>query len=78
MLIMSLSQWKEILLPSDCEALDEYFHDDQMELDSPSVLDVFVSYEGGIASGYEVRLLVDRVYGIDFGGSDHEKNYYHC
>lgn len=65
MLIMSLSQWKEVLLPCDCEALDEYFHDDQMKLDSPSVLDAIVSYEGGIASGYEVRKLVNRVYGID-------------
>lgn len=65
MLITSLSQWKEILPPCDCEALDEYFHDDQMELDSPSVLDAIVSYEGGIASGYEVRQLVDRVYGIN-------------
>lgn len=65
MLTMSLSQWKEILPSCDCEALDEYFHDDQMELDSPTVLDAIVSYEGGITSGYEVWQLVNLVYGID-------------
>lgn len=65
MMIMSLSQWKAILPASDCEALDEYFRDGQMELDSPSVLDAIVSYEGGIASGFEIRQLVNRVYGIN-------------
>lgn len=65
MLIMSLAQWKEILPASDCEALDEYFHDDQMELDSPSVLDAIVRYEDGIASGYEFLQLFNRVYGIN-------------
>ena len=65
MRIMTLSQWKEILSSSDCEALDEFFLNDSMELDAYSVLDAIVSYEGGVSSGYEIRQLVNRVFGID-------------
>lgn len=49
----TVQEWKARLRPSYREALDER-----------EVVDTIVSYEGGLASGYEVVCLVNEVWGI--------------
>ena len=45
------------------ELTPSYELDDQ--LSAGEVLDAIVDYEGGIASGYQIRSLVEEVYGIE-------------
>lgn len=58
-----LSEWRSILKPGDAKALD-WSHEDS-SLTADEVFDIVVRYRGGVATGYEVRMLVRTVYGID-------------
>lgn len=59
--------WIKHLSPNYAEALEEmtpsYNNNDLMSVSE--VLDAIVSWEGGIASGYGIRSLVEEVYGIN-------------
>ena len=65
--IKSKAKWEEDLNPSEYEALKEMFSSvkDNVNLTPNEVLDAIVEYEGGIASGYTIRSIISRVYGIE-------------
>lgn len=61
-------EWEEILNPSEYEALDGIMGvSDEDELTSNEVFDAIVDYEGGLASGYQIRSVISRVYGVELG-----------
>ena len=62
----TLPSWEEELLPSEVEALHDWYHSDPNELLTPSeVLECIVSWNGGIASAYHIKSIISRVYGIE-------------
>lgn len=63
----SKAEWEEVLNPSEYEALKEMFSNikDNVHLTPNEVFDAIVEYEGGIASGYTIRSIISRVYGIE-------------
>ena len=64
----ALSQWEEILMPSEIEALhDNHITAPGEKLTANEVLDIIIEWEGGIATGYQLRSIVSRVYGIELG-----------
>ena len=63
---MTLLQWEDYLLPLKAEALGCYaYGDPEAQLTPNEVLDAIVEWKGGLASGYEIRSTVARVYGIE-------------
>lgn len=62
-------EWEEILLPSEYKALEEHiiYIPDNCHLTSSEVFDMIVDYQGGIASGFQIRGIINRVYGVDLG-----------
>lgn len=61
----TLARWEEILMPIEVEALHDTYHTNPEEALTPDeVLDIIVEWEGGIASGYHVRSIISRVYGV--------------
>lgn len=65
----SVRDWKQLLTPREVEALEDYWpYGDAAVLPAAEVLDAIVQYEGGLASGYQVRRTVERVYGVKLEG----------
>ncbi len=62
-------EWEEILLPSEYEALEAHTREinEDYPLTPSEVFDMIVQYKGGIASGYQIRSIISRVYGIELG-----------
>lgn len=61
-------EWEEILLPSEYEALNGVIYiPPESEMTSDEVFDAIVDYKGGLASGYEIRSIISRVYGVELG-----------
>lgn len=61
-------EWEEILLPSEYEALNGVIYTSpEDEMTSNEVLDAIVDYKGGVTSGYEIRSIISRVYGVELG-----------
>lgn len=61
-------EWEEILLPSEYETLNGVIYiSPESEMTSNEVLDTIVDYKGGLASGYEIRSIISRVYGVELG-----------
>ena len=58
--------WEEILVPIEVEALHDTYHTNPEEVLTPNeVLDIIVEWNGGIASGYHIRSIISRVYGVE-------------
>ena len=58
--------WEEVLMPIEIEALHDTYHINPEEALTPNeVLDFIVEWNGGIASGYHVRSIISRVYGVE-------------
>lgn len=61
-------EWEEILFPREYEALNGVIYiSPEDEMTSNEVFDAIVDYEGGLASGYEIRSIISRVYGVELG-----------
>lgn len=63
----TVQEWKARLQPKYREAIEELgrcFSDEREVLSPHEVVDAIVSYEGGLASGYEVVCLVNEVWGL--------------
>lgn len=60
----TVQEWKARLRPKYREALEEMFLDEREVLSPREMVDAIVSYEGGIATGYEVVCLVNEVWGF--------------
>lgn len=69
--VRSLAEWKEILSAYQYEILVEMSQDDygdnyiKYSYDSSEVLDYIVQYEGGIATAYHIKQLINTLYNID-------------
>lgn len=64
--IKTLREWEEDLHPSEVEALhDQYYTEPEDRISANEVLDAIVNWEGGIASGYHIRSIISRVYGVE-------------
>lgn len=62
----TLKSWEEELLPIEMEALHDRYHNDPTELLTPNeVFECIVEWNGGIASAYHIKRLINRVYGIE-------------
>ena len=62
----TLARWEEILMPREVEALHDTYHTNPEEALTPNeVLDIIMEWNGGIASGYHVRSVISRVYGVE-------------
>lgn len=62
----ALSEWKDDLLGIEVEALSEYgYYDPYVSMSADEVFECIIDYKGGIASGFELRSLVSRVYGVE-------------
>ena len=62
----TLARWEEILMPIEVEALHDTYHTNPEETLTPNeVLDIIMEWNGGIASGYHVRSVISRVYGVE-------------
>lgn len=64
--LRTLEQWEAELAPIEIEALHDYGHVQPWERLSPDeVLDMIIEWNGGIATGYQVRSIISRVYGVE-------------
>lgn len=62
----TVGRWEEILMPTEVEALHDTRHTNPEEALTPDeVLDIIIEWNGGIASGYHVRSIISRVYGVE-------------
>jgi len=62
----TLERWEEILMPEEVEALHDTYHIRSEEVLTPGeVLDIIVEWNGGIATGYHIRRIISRVYGVE-------------
>ncbi len=59
-------RWEEILMPAEIEALHDHYYTKPEQILTPNeVLDIIVEWNGGIATGYHVRSIISRVYGVE-------------
>jgi len=61
---MTLDEWKKYLTPDHVTAVAENTRNYNGPLTRRDVFDMIVRYEGGIASGTEIRALLEEVYGL--------------
>ena len=65
---MPLRDWKDVLLPQEVEALEDYGYTEEaygdQEISRGEVFEVIVDWNGGMASAYQIKSLIFRVYGI--------------
>lgn len=62
---MTMKEWEAHLFPREIEALEDYCFLPDEHISPRKVFDTIVRWNGGFASGFEVRSLINRVYGID-------------
>ena len=65
---MTLEAWEGELFQSEYEVLREVFPGEEalgLLLDATEVFDYIVQYKGGMATGWEIRSLLSRVYDLD-------------
>ena len=63
----TLREWKKQLSPKYREALEEMtWPNDDAVYTATEVLDMIVEYEGGVATGFDIRRLLHEVYQGDF------------
>lgn len=64
--IKTVKEWEEDLNLTEVEALhDNVSKDPNDRISANEVLDAIVDWEGGLASGYQVRSIISRVYGVE-------------
>lgn len=64
----TLKYWEENLLPDEIEALHDNGHTDQWKpLSANEVFGTIVNWEGGIATAYQIKAIISRVYGVELG-----------
>lgn len=62
----TVERWEEILMPAEVEALHDTYHTNPEEALTPhEVLDIIVEWNGGISTGYHIRRIISRVYGVE-------------
>ena len=65
---MTLSDWKDVLLPSEVEALEDFGYTmdryGDLEISRDDVFEAIVEWNGGLATAYHIKSVIFRVYGI--------------
>lgn len=62
----TVGRWEEILLPTEIEALHDTGHINPEETLTPNeILDIIVEWNYGFASGYLIKRIINRVYGVE-------------
>jgi len=65
---MKLSDWKAVLLEQEVEALEDFGYTPEKygdrEIDRHTVFEIIVEWNGGLASAFEIKEVIRRVYGI--------------
>ena len=65
---MTLSDWKDVLLPSEVEALEDFGYTEKVygnvEISRGDVFEAIVTWNGGLATAYHIKSVIFRVYGI--------------
>ena len=65
---MTLKDWKDVLLPSEVEALEDFGYTEKVygnaEISRGDVFEAIVEWYGGLASAYHIKSVIFRVYGI--------------
>lgn len=66
MLSLTMPEWRNRLSPMSCEALEDLEGESLLcKYTSNEILDLIIQYRGGIASSYELIVLVREVFDID-------------
>ncbi len=66
-MVKTFNQWKEDLLPREIKALEDNYVQPEEKLSSDDVFEYIVSWEGGLASAYQIKRIISRVYGVKLG-----------
>lgn len=62
----SLSDWKQHLSEDEMLILfGEYDYDLDDELTPGEVLEILVDFNGGVVTGYQIKDLIARIYGVE-------------
>lgn len=62
---MTRDEWEEFLLPLEVEALKDYYFQAKERISPNEILEAVIQWNGGIATGYQVRSMISRIYGIE-------------
>lgn len=66
---MTLSDWKGVLLAKEIEALEDFGYTEErrgeQEISRDEVFETIVEWNGGLASAFQIKGVVRRVYGIN-------------
>lgn len=63
---MNLTYWRETLLPNEFEAVLDRLHEPRdLELTPDDVFDAIIEWNGGIATAYQIKSIISRVYGVE-------------
>ena len=62
---MTRKEWEEILLPIETQALEDYYGRREKLISPNEVFEIIVEWKGGMASAYEIKSCISRVYGVE-------------
>lgn len=66
---MTLREWKEVLHPIEIMALEDFGYNEavygEQEISRGTVFEAIVKWHGGIATAYQIKSIISRVYGLE-------------
>ena len=66
---MTLNDWKDVLLLQEMEALEDFGYTVERygdrEISRDEVFETIVEWNGGIATAYQIKSIISRVYGVE-------------
>lgn len=66
---MTLNDWKGVLLTQEMEALEDFGYTVERygdrEISRDEVFETIVEWNGGIATAYQIKSIISRVYGVE-------------
>ena len=66
---MKLSDWKDVLLLQEMEALEDFGYTVERygdrEISRDEVFETIVEWNGGISTAYRIKSIISRVYGVE-------------
>ena len=66
---MTLSDWKNVLLLQEVEALEAFGYTVERygdrEISRDEVFETIVEWNGGISTAYRIKSIISRVYGVE-------------
>lgn len=66
---MTITDWKGVLLLQEVEALEDFGYTVERygdrEISRDEVFETIVEWNGGIATAYQIKSIISRVYGVE-------------